>query len=295
MYSDQFAGRPLNLTTLLSTFRWRILATWLLVAIENVVMALIPLTIGIAIDGLLDKQTQQLIPLAALLMSLICVGVFRRLYDTRAYGAIRVELGLSTVGRHQQSPTSSQTARLDMARELVDFLENEVPQVMTGAIQVVITVIVLSIFHWQLAAAALLLGVGMLTLYALFHSSFYGYNKALNDQMEKQVSILGRRSGLKIHLQRLRHWEIKLSDTEAWVYGAIFTLACGFILHNLWFSTQMLSLSTGKIFSVVNYSWDFVEAATLLPVTLQSWSRLSEITERLNADQSDAGPITSPR
>jgi len=201
VYPDIFADRPLNLSSLLSAFRWRILTTWLLVALENVLIALVPLTIGIAIDGLLAKETEQLLPLAGLLFTLIAVAVSRRLYDTRAYGYIRVELGLSTISRHQHSPTSSQTARLDMARELVDFLENEVPNVMTGAIQVVITIAVLSIFHWQLGAAALLLSVGMLGIYGLFHRSFYCYNKALNDQIENQVSILGRPSGLKTHLQ----------------------------------------------------------------------------------------------
>jgi len=84
VYPDIFADRPLNLSSLLSAFRWRILTTWLLVALENVLIALVPLTIGIAIDGLLAKDTEQLLPLAGLLFTLIAVAVSRRLYDTRA-------------------------------------------------------------------------------------------------------------------------------------------------------------------------------------------------------------------
>ncbi|MFC3119789.1 hypothetical protein ACFOHS_21805 [Jhaorihella thermophila] len=36
------------------------------------------------------------------------------------------------------------------------------------------------------------------------------------------------------------------------------------------------------MFSIVTYSWDFVEGALILPATLQSLSRLSEVTARIN-------------
>jgi len=32
----------------------------------------------------------------------------------------------------------------------------------------------------------------------------------------------------------------------------------------------------------VSYSWEFVEAAVMLPMTLQSMTRLAEITQRIN-------------
>ncbi len=36
------------------------------------------------------------------------------------------------------------------------------------------------------------------------------------------------------------------------------------------------------IFSIVAYSWEFVEAAIMLPMTMQSLTRLNEITARIN-------------
>ena len=49
---------------LLRQFRWRILITWLLVLIENVLLALLPLFIGRAIDALLDGQAGALLEVA---------------------------------------------------------------------------------------------------------------------------------------------------------------------------------------------------------------------------------------
>ena len=66
---------------------------------------------------------------------LVVVSVVRRIYDTRVYGTIKVELGLRLLERRQGLGVSVRSARLDMSRELVDFLENEVPLLFTSVIQ----------------------------------------------------------------------------------------------------------------------------------------------------------------
>ncbi len=84
------------------------------------------------------------------------------------------------------------------------------------------------------------------------------------------------------HLLRLRSLEVRISDAEAALYGAIFVLLLGMILFNLRIATGLPDVTAGTIFSVISYSWEFVEGALALPVTLQSWTRLSEIIARIN-------------
>ena len=84
------------------------------------------------------------------------------------------------------------------------------------------------------------------------------------------------------YLQKINRREIKLSDTEAIVFGLIFLLLFTFVLFNLWLATHSLTLTPGSIFTIVSYSLEFLDAAILLPITLQTWSRLSEIIQRLN-------------
>ena len=59
-------------------------------------------------------------------------------------------------------------------------------------------------------------------------------------------------------------------------------LQIAFIVHNLYVGAQLPGVTAGTIFSIATYSWEYVEAALLLPIALQDWSRLSEITSRLN-------------
>lgn len=274
----------LTIATLLQVFRGRIALTWAMILCETTLMALIPLFIGFAIDGLLAGRQQELWHLAGLMGALIAVAVLRRVYDTRVYGTIRVELGKALALRSGGLPVSTLNARLGMSRELVDFLEQILPEAMAGAVQLVVAVIILYAFSPWLALAGGVAVLAMALIYALFHRRFYSLNSALNQQTEKQVTILEGRKARPtlVHLLHLRRLEVRLSDTEALLYGAIFIVLLSFILFNLWYAASELEITVGTIFSIISYSWEFVESALALPITLQSWSRLSEIMRRLN-------------
>lgn len=278
------SGKRLTIATLLRTFLRPISLTWALVLIETTLTALIPLLIGFAIDGLLDGNSTALLHLTLVLAVLIFVSVLRRLYDTRIFGTIRVELCTALAERSERGSISTLNARLGMARELADFLEQQVPAVMSAAVQFIIALIVLFTFHPTLAYAALGAAVAILALYSVFHGRFFRLNAQFNQQTEKQVRILETRSrdGLLSHLTSLRGVEVRLSDTEAYMYGAIFTILLGFVVFNLWFASLHVKITVGKIFSIISYSWEFVEAALVLPITLQGWTRLSEIMKRID-------------
>ncbi|MEM9055605.1 MAG: ABC transporter six-transmembrane domain-containing protein, partial [Pseudomonadota bacterium] len=123
-----------------------------------------------------------------------------------------------------------------------------------------------------------------LIIYGLANNRFFRLNGDLNAQSEKQVSILegGIKEAIGAHLSALRRHEVRLSDTEAIVYGLIFTVLLVMLGFNLWFAATQLSASPGQIFSIVTYSFEFIESAVMLPVTLQSLTRISEITQRIN-------------
>lgn len=278
------SSKQLSLSFILRTFRMQIGVTWLLVSLENVLLALIPYLIGTAIDALLAKQYESLYTLGLVLVLLTLVAVMRRVYDTRIYGTIRVELGCELGLRHAELAVSARTARMDMARELVDFLEEQVPELLTAAIQIVVALVILAFFHQNLLLSALAMTAAMIGLYSLVHRRFYTLNAGLNGQMEMQVGVLELKKPKPLleHLRSLRRWEVKISDTEAGLYGVIFLMVIAFILYNLWFGTSLPNISTGSIYSIVSYSWSYVEAALVLPYSLQSLTRLHEITQRIN-------------
>lgn len=277
----------IDLPYILRTFRNRIALTWSIVLVENVLLAFVPLLIGMTIDGLLGGRVTELFWMVAILAGLGVVAVGRRIYDTRAYGTIRLRLGSELQRRSSALDVSRRNARIDMSRELVDFLEQDAPELITAVIQIAVSFAILVYFDVRLGLSAALVVIGMILVYACFHQRFYTFNARLNEQREQQVDLLAAGDRLSVfrHLRALRHHEVSISDTEAIVYGGIFLLQIAFIAFNLYQGAGIPQVTAGQIFSIASYSWEYVEAALLLPVALQSWSRLSEITSRINSEK----------
>lgn len=284
---------PLTVGALFRVFRQRIALTWVIILAETGLLALIPLFIGFAIDDLLEGRSTSFWQLAGIMALLIGLAVIRRVYDTRVYGAIRVELGKAQVSRSDGMEVSTLNARLAMGRELVDFLEDTLPEAIAAGVQLLASVAILYALSPNLAVVAVGASFSMIAIYVGFHQRFYRLNGALNQQSENQVSLLEGRSlrPMLAHFLRLRRLEIRLSDTEAALYGAIFIVLLGMILFNLRIATGLPGITAGTIFSVISYSWEFVESALALPVTLQIWTRLSEIKARINSFKVQSPPV----
>eukprot|EP00752_Nemacystus_decipiens_P000649 g649.t1 len=247
-------------------------------------LASLPLLIGQSIDGLLNGAWTPFVWLAAAMGLLLIVGVARRLLDTRAYGRMRVELGWAVLQKTRGDPVSTANARLTMSHELVAFLESETPILLTAIVQITAALVILSSFHPILAVAAGGASLAALAIYALSSKRFFRLNGALNAQTEQQVSVLERGGAgpVRAHLSALRRHEIRLSDTEAVVYGLIFAVLMAMLCFNLWFAAVKTGASPGRIFAIVTYSYEFLESAVVLPAALQSLTRISEITRRIN-------------
>ena len=126
---------PISLLTIIRLNPLKVAATWLMVLAENVMLILLPLFIGYAIDGVLNQSFQPLMMLALILFVLVIISVVRRFYDTRVYGAIRVKLANLVERNLRGLSISTKDARLTMSRELVDFLEDDLPTLMTAVVQ----------------------------------------------------------------------------------------------------------------------------------------------------------------
>lgn len=287
-------GQKLALSSLLKAFWGRVTVTWTLTLFETFLLAALPLLMGLSIDGLLNDNWTPFIYLMGAMGLLLVSAVGRRLYDTRAYGTMRVELGKAVVEKGKDEPVSTVNARLTMSRELVSFLEEEMPILITAVVQVIVSIAVLWSFHGFLAAAAGGATVAALLIYGVAGGRFFRLNGDLNTQTEKQVTILdkGIKEAVATHLLSIRRHEVRLSDTEAVVYGLIFAVLMAMLSFNLWFATTQTGASPGQIFSIVTYSFEFIESAVMLPIALQSLTRISEITERINREMGSGDEAT---
>lgn len=273
----------MTLFSIFKRYRWRIIATLTLVFAEAGAMLFLPLAIGGAIDGLLANSYQGLWWLVAVGLGVTISGSLRRVYDTRVYSGIYVDISTETAESDITSNTSTVNARMTMLRELVEFLENDLPELLNSVIGLVGTVIILltldlQIFFACLAELILIIGVFLATSKRTTKLN-YNYNNA----MESQVTVLENRKSqpIKGFMQKLMYWNIKLSDLETIIFGIIWLGMVALIVYSVIQAVGDGSMKTGAIMATVMYVMQFAEGSGMLPLYFQKYLRLQEISSRL--------------
>ena len=278
---------------LLKRFAGRFALTLGLVVLEAAGWILFPLVIGRAIDSVLADSTRGLYEFAVLGIVTMGIAVVRRLVDSRAYARIYVTLGQEMAESAAGSSTSTRTARLGMLREIVEFFENSLPELINAVLGLVGTVLILAALNVPVFLGCLVIAVATVVLYALTGRLTMRYNRGLNDEHERQVDAVnsGDPGRLATHLRAMMRWNIRLSDLEAANFGINWV----FMIALLVFAVSAATTETaeyGAVFAIVMYVFQFVESMLMLPFFYQQWLRLREISGRLAAE--DPATATAP-
>lgn len=266
--------------TLLKRFTGRITLTLGLVVLEAVGWTLFPLAIGRAINSAIAGTTGGLYEFAGLGVIVMMISVGRRMVDSRAYGRIFTILGRELVHREPKRSTSATTARIGMLREIVQFFEDDLPQLISSLIGLVGTIGILWALTLPVALGCFAVAVVMVVLYALTGRLTTRYNKGLNDELEQQVDAIRDTSRVGRHLRDFMRWKIKLSDLEAGNFGVVWLFMMALLVFTIQSATRK-GLDYGSVFSVVMYVFQFAESVILLPMYYQQWLRLRDISRRI--------------
>ncbi|GMA14162.1 hypothetical protein E5F05_02985 (plasmid) [Deinococcus metallilatus] len=286
--------------TLYRAYRPRILFTYALTLLENLFNLLYPFATGRAIDGLLRGSFLGLALFAGIWLAHSVTGVIRQRFDTRTftriYGevAARVVLGQARQGR----PTSQIVARSALAREFVDFFERDVPAVIGALVGFAGSLAMLLGYDrlTGLVCLALLLPVGLVS--RRFARRALALHRGLNDELEREVDVLGRPGGgaVREHYRRLATWRVRLSDVEATGWGVLelFLIAlAGFVIVR---AVRLPGAQPGTIYAVIAYLWTYLDSLAGVPALGQQLARLRDIGQRLHGavEQRDAEPPHLP-
>ena len=101
-----------------------------MVVLESVGWILFPFVIGVAINDYLEGSNRGLVLFGLLGIATLVLMTVRRLYDTRLYSKIYEQIGLAST--EQNTQLSTKTARLNMLREIVEFFEHSMPELINS-------------------------------------------------------------------------------------------------------------------------------------------------------------------
>ncbi len=273
-------GRP-TLAGIWSTYRLRITGTLSLLTIERMLGVAVPFVLGVAINDLIAGSFRGVWWLIVLEVVALLIGTGRRLYDSRVYAGIYTDIADSTAQKTEIS-VSRRAARLGLARELVDFFEWELPELLAALVGIVGALGMLIYLLPTIGTLSIVVGLAVGIVFAISRSRMFNLNKLLNNELERQVTMLesGRAFSRWRHLARLARWRIHLSDLEATNF-AIAELMLSALIISAVVITVRAGLSVGEVFAILTYLIGLAESLIVLPWTYQQSIRAQEIGGRI--------------
>lgn len=282
---NSISGSPVSLNYLVKRFWKRTSLTWVLVLLEGVALVIMPMVIGWAVDDLMNKSLSGVFKLGGLCLFLLFVGAGRRFYDTRAYAKIYHMVANELVKQEQgrNSGLSKISARTNLFREFISFLEDSIPGILQQGVNLVGTLIIVAFIDFRVFVACMITTTISMIIYSLSEKKIYRLNKGGNDEIEKQIDILTTKNEATIcsHFTNLMDWRIKLSDLETLNFSFIWLALAGVLLFTVVSVTSSGNLSFGQIVSAVMYVFGFIESIMAFPLYYQQMIRLQEIASRL--------------
>ncbi|MGB1255521.1 MAG: ABC transporter six-transmembrane domain-containing protein [Thiolinea sp.] len=277
--------KSISLKSLVIRFWPKVSLTFLLVVIESLLGILYPLFIGFAINDLIAGSYEGIFKLLGLGCLSLVIGSLRRLYDTRAYAKISriIFPEMIAAERKKGSSVSVISARSDLLAEFVDFLENSLPEIVGAVISLLGVIVIVATLNINVFFACVLILSLVLVIYLLSGKFNYSLNKGLNDQLEKEVSVIqkDKPAAVSRHYLLLMRWKVKLSDLETLNY---FILWLGIIALFIYTPIAVIESGVtdyGLVMSIFMYIVDYIDRTVTFPVYIQQLIRLQEISRRL--------------
>ncbi|QTR46601.1 hypothetical protein J9253_01175 [Thiothrix litoralis] len=273
------------LTGLLKANRGKLGLTYALSLGTQLLALLVPLAIGEAINGLLVHEYTSLGLFVGLWMVLAGMTVGRKMYDTRVFMGIYTAVVPKVIQQQRAMgmATSKLVARSMLIREVVDFMERDIPDVFSMVITFIGSLIMLMLFDWHIALAATLMLIPVLALNGSLWRPIQRLNRSINNNLERQAQVINQGSLLRLeqHFRFTRFLRIKTSDIEAGTGGIVELFVVVVTIYVFTFTTQTPGIEAGTVFSIITYFWNFQGSLDHLPTLMQSISRVKDILRRI--------------
>jgi hypothetical protein len=278
-----------SLWALFSAYRWRMLFTYGLFNLESLLRLAQPWVLGWAIHDLLQSSLRGLAVFFGQHLLYLVIGAARRMYDTRTFTRIYADLASQLVldQRGRQVEVSRVAARSALSREIVNFFERDVAGVFYILYSVVGALLMLCLADWVLAACCLALLLPVCLLSRWNGRQSLRLNGQLNDELEREVEIIHRaqRREVRRHYHWVARWRIMLADREACSFGLLEFLVFGVMAAALVRTCEVPGVDAGRIFAVFGYVLMFVNGVINVPLLVQQFNRLRDISRRMQSSR----------
>lgn len=287
--------QPTKSESFFITYRRSILLAISFVIIEKTAWIIEPTVFGNVIDALIGAVAKppQGSPTLPLLIWIgvfginSIVGTYRRSRDEKIYLAVYNDVAANIARRVQNESldASRAAARAGLSRELVDFYQYRVPDLIEQVIDVGGATIALTLYDWRLGATCATILVPMVLLSRLYNRKTSFFQKQIHDQQEDIYRVYSTNDVEKVQAYNIEmtRWKQKIANWGAMNFGVLRFFLLGIFLVILYVAIDLDEFSTGDIYAIAAYVWTFVSSSEYLPEQLESMTSVKDISNRLRA------------
>ena len=271
------------------THRRKLITTFSLVGLDNLLLLVYPVFGGWAINAVMEGNVWQAMLYGVVVLLMWIIGTARRIADTRTFTKIYTEIAVPVVleQRKREVPHSAITARVALSREFVSFFEEHLPIAATSLVSIFgacMMLLILEFWVGVLAVAILALFLWLLPHFAAISENLYF---RLNNRLERDNHLI--RDGNERQLYRHYGWVAKLrvliSNREALGYLSI-GMAMGVLFGFAFIHMTLKGYgSAGHIYSVSTYLWMFAMSLDDVPRLVEQYSNLKDIGQRVELSE----------
>lgn len=177
------------------------------------------------------------------------------------------------------------SAHSTLSREFIDFLEFDLNYIIEAVYNIVGSMILLFFYDTQVVLLCLLMLIPVTITSYFYGKRMRRLNKLKNDELEQQINVLATKNPLRIneHYNKLRKWQIKISDQEAWNFGVMELLVMLIITASLLTVSAVngKTLQAGDMIGIYTYILKFVSGLDTVPYMIQRFATLKDILHRV--------------
>jgi ABC-type multidrug transport system fused ATPase/permease subunit len=280
------------LRSIFKKHRWQLLLTYILFSLEMVGALVTPYFLGKAVDDLIKHSYKDLIILCIVRVAWMVIGFIRLRFDTRTYSAIYNTIVTKFLSKKiKKQDVSKLSAHATLSREFVDFLEHDLVYVIEAVYNILGSLVLLFVYDYMVALVCMSILLPVVAVSYFYGKKMRRLNQQKNDELENQVSIIetGNNLAIRRHFEKLRSFQIKISDKQAWNFGvmeifSIIVIAVSLIVANRFSGTV---LGAGSVIGIYMYIKNFVTGLDTIPYAVEKFASLQDITKRIKIEAAD--------
>ena len=273
------------------THRRKLIATFTLVGLENLLMLAYPIFGGWAINAVIAGNVGRALLYALVVLIMWLIGAARRSLDTRTFTRIYTQIAVPVVleQRSRDVPHSAVTARVALSREFVSFFEEHLPIAASSLVSIFGACIMLLVIEPWVGVFAIVILLTFLRFLPRFAAASERLYYRLNNRLEQDNHYIKDGSDRQLwqHYSLVARLRVLISNREAVGY-----LSVGVAMSLLFgFAFTLMTLkgygSAGHIYAVSTYLWMFAMSLDDVPRLVEQYSNLQDISRRVQVGESD--------